>query len=147
MSDGLIHIERHGHCTRCERALTATAVMVQAALADFWIDNGDGTSSPFGYRTRWAAVCEGCASPAEAAEAALTTSCSGCGLPLATTRNRSGRIVTVCSRACEQRIARKAKRLKKPCCCVCKVRFTSARRDARYCSSACRQWAYRLRTA
>ena len=46
---------------------------------------------------------------------------------------------------CYSRCLRSTKRTKSLACEVCKFGFQSARRDARFCSDACRQWSYRER--
>src|SRR3979490_893880 len=46
---------------------------------------------------------------------------------------------------CYSRYLRSTKRIKALSCEVCRCRFQSARRDARFCSDACRQWSYRER--
>ena len=50
-----------------------------------------------------------------------------------------------CCNACLRRAVRKKRRIKDLTCTVCKEEFATARKDAKYCSGACRQWAYRLR--
>src|SRR3979411_2580388 len=47
--------------------------------------------------------------------------------------------------SCYSRYLRSTKRIKALSCEVCRCRFQSARRDARFCSDACRQWSYRER--
>src|ERR1700688_3291681 len=54
--------------------------------------------------------------------------------------NVKGRCAT-----CYSRYVRSKKRTKALACEVCKFGFQSARRDARFCSDACRQWSYRER--
>jgi hypothetical protein len=54
--------------------------------------------------------------------------------------NVKGRCAT-----CYSRYLRSKKRTKALACEVCKFGFQSARRDARFCSDACRQWSYRER--
>src|ERR1700686_3042048 len=54
--------------------------------------------------------------------------------------NVKGRCAT-----CYSRYLRSKKRTKSFSCEVCKFGFQSARRDARFCSDACRQWSYRER--
>ena len=46
---------------------------------------------------------------------------------------------------CYARWLRLKHRHKKRTCTVCKTAFTTTRIDASFCSSACRQWAYRRR--
>jgi hypothetical protein len=56
-----------------------------------------------------------------------------------------------CSNRCEQLVARARRRLAKPkvktICVSCKMLFEPTRSDSRFCSSACRQAAYRARAA
>jgi hypothetical protein len=57
-----------------------------------------------------------------------------------------GRVLTYyCSRACGRRHRRARNRVKEVVCSVCDHLFPTTRRDARYCSNACRQEAYRER--
>ena len=82
--------------------------------------------------------------------------CAGCGEHINTIRNRH-RQWNYCSNRCYQRLYRKRRRgrgsvvdwneksrLSK--CEVCKRQLKPSRKDARYCSSSCRQWAYRRRS-
>jgi hypothetical protein len=57
--------------------------------------------------------------------------------------------ITTCSRRCSERVAAERRRVKREArqCEVCDEEFTPARSDARYCSNACRQDAYRKRKA
>jgi|SRR6516165_395213 hypothetical protein len=80
--------------------------------------------------------------------------CRGCGEPMLTPL--SGVFAyQVCSRRCYQRAYRKRRRESggstvpwkghSPTCAGCKRPFVPSRKDARYCSNACRQRAYRGR--
>ena len=69
--------------------------------------------------------------------------CRGCGEPLKTPLYGRFRW-HVCSSRCYQRALRKDKRSFMNCE-VCKKTFHPARAGARFCSNACRQWAYRQR--
>ena len=55
----------------------------------------------------------------------------------------------VCSDRCAQRWRRRRQAARQPLatCETCKTEFQPTRQDARFCSNACRQWAYRLRVA
>jgi len=57
------------------------------------------------------------------------------------------RITFICSSACNDAWRNLRRRVThEPCtCAVCSATFTPTRRDARYCSDACRQRAYRAR--
>ena len=90
-------------------------------------------------------VCVECVKPEELDQAWAKLTCKGCHRPF---RARRGGLATVrctCSRRCQQRVLRMEKRTKKPSCWECGMGFKSARGDARYCSSSCRQKAYRHR--
>jgi hypothetical protein len=71
--------------------------------------------------------------------------CNGCGEPIL---NPSEGVFAwqVCSKRCYQRALRKRHRREKwRNCKTCKRHFVPSRNDARFCSNACRQWAYRAR--
>lgn len=69
--------------------------------------------------------------------------CDGCGRPVAPSLMKPGQRYFVCSERC----LREARRPPPPehTCLVCEVTFTPTRKDANYCSPACRQSAYRHR--
>ena len=85
--------------------------------------------------------------------------CGGCGDPIMVAGGyhcvepglrRSGWHDYVCSNRCHQRARRKIRQkdrlaFKPKSCDICQRTFKPVRADARYCSSACRQWAYRRR--
>jgi hypothetical protein len=111
-----------------------------------------------GATTEWVAVCAACATPAEAAEAEHELNCRGCGQPMATPHPHYsfeaedgatyGRLrYKVCSDRCAQRWRRHRQAEGQPLatCETCKTAFRPTRKDARFCSNACRQWAYRQR--
>jgi hypothetical protein len=105
----------------------------------------------------WCAVCVGCAHPDDLAAAWRKTTCKGCGQPMlvphrvARMNIRTGACdataVSTCSTRCEQRYRRRLRRQAKSSlvCTVCNAAFRPARADAKFCSNACRQWAYRRR--
>ena len=76
--------------------------------------------------------------------------CGGCGRPVHDEWGRPSHQMVVCCEACRPkaqaasaRAARARKRAGKTCS-LCKNSFTPARDDARFCSNACRQRAYRM---
>jgi hypothetical protein len=107
----------------------------------------------------WIAVCARCADDEEREACRLDGQCKGCGQPMRTPymRTRSNiwtgecNVITanVCSKRCEQRYRRRLQRERgsgaETRCTVCGVGFRPKRDDAKFCSSACRQWAYRRR--
>jgi predicted nucleic acid-binding Zn ribbon protein len=71
--------------------------------------------------------------------------CNGCGEPIMTPLEGVFGW-QVCSKRCYQRALRKRHRRENSRSCkVCKDRFEPTRKDARFCSNACRQFAYRAR--
>lgn len=78
--------------------------------------------------------------------------CQTCSRPVLNQVTRRRRRHTFCSDACEKEYhaARQANRRREAAmlekeCATCSAAFTAARSDARYCSDACRQKAYRMR--
>jgi len=75
----------------------------------------------------------------------------GAGERWATDPNRRWRTTSVCSVTCRRAIERRRDRIRRPRgsrirrCQVCDANFTARRADARHCSAACRQKAYRDR--
>ena len=55
-----------------------------------------------------------------------------------------GEQVPYCCEACGKRARRKPNGIKNHICAACKGEFRSTRRDARFCTNACRQSDYRL---
>jgi hypothetical protein len=79
-------------------------------------------------------------------ETAFERACEGCGRRMLTPRD-AHYIPTVCSTRCAQRVRRRHRQQQRPkiACGVCKTMFRPKRADAAYCSSGCRQKAYRTR--
>ena len=72
--------------------------------------------------------------------------CPGCGHPMRT-QYRPGPAQKVCSAACAQKLYRARRKVTEATCATCGEVFAPTRRDAVYCSSPCRQRAYRRRAA
>ena len=80
--------------------------------------------------------------------------CRGCGEPISISSHPRFQY-EVCSRRCYQRYYRKHRREHGsmidwkhhdwPSCEVCDQEIRGRRKDVKFCSSACRQWAYRQR--
>jgi hypothetical protein len=77
--------------------------------------------------------------------------CEACGRLVLSMDNRLYRQHVACSRTCRQRLDEQRRRTGRHAhertCTQCEQTFTSTRGDARYCSPACRQRAYRRRRA
>ncbi len=142
-----------GMCGKCGRDLRpGEPVYVSCVWAGYSVFVG-------AFTRRYAPVCEGCA-PRSMKRAGdpygftryVAESCDTCGRLVtfeATGRDRYRRHV-FCSGRCRwtyyntARNERNARRREKDCE-VCGVRFTAQRQDAKTCSAACKQKAYRQR--
>jgi hypothetical protein len=98
-------------------------------------------------------VCDSCVTDNELKYFDQKVTCGGCGRCLSVPAWRTSKknmlsglgrqVRTTCNNACFRRALRQRRRPKSLFCKVCTLEFTSTRKDARYCSSACRQSAYR----
>jgi hypothetical protein len=87
-------------------------------------------------------VCDSCVSPKEQDAAKKQAPCLGCGQRMML----PGHGKAICSNRCAQRARRAARRASvRAHCANCGVMFTPSRSDARHCSNACRQAAYRAK--
>jgi hypothetical protein len=98
------------------------------------------------YTNEWVAVCSACATPAEQKAATKRDVCRGCEQPLLLPARYRAEVVA-CSNRCVQRCRRRSNRQYRPSitCQECATAFQPSRSDSRYCSTACRQKAYRQR--
>jgi hypothetical protein len=145
---GPICFKKSGHCTRCEAPFggNATAYMVVEDNICWGIDGNIAFT-----QREIVPVCDACVLPAEAAELTRDEICPGCkqrmrvGLRWRYGRHRRG---WVCSSRCRQRVRRVQRRLWRGAVCTgCGMMFNPKRADAKFCSPACRQNAYRKRAA
>jgi hypothetical protein len=123
------HYRDGGGCWRCGSELLRVII----------VPNPD-------FRRYLIALCGQCATPDELAYVNATADCPGCGIAMSfssldayTTR------WVACSTRCYQRAWRRSRRMKATLCAMCRRPFQSPRTDARFCSPACRQRAYRER--
>jgi hypothetical protein len=126
-----------GHCTRCEEPFSgnrATAFMVAEYVC--WQVLGDWALC----QHETVPVCDACVTPKEQAAATRSIACKGCGMPMLTREQWQG---VTCSERCAQRERRLRNRHKSRVCVTCGLRFKTTRTDAKFCSGACRQKAYR----
>jgi hypothetical protein len=144
--NGSMYLESPGRCTCCHYSLGTVAYMVQRKVCV--------AVRPFGDRpirfsaTKRVPVCEVCVARWELDEARDTEPCRGCGRHLSFDRRlyqgeRQQR--RTCDNRCYRIALRKRRRLKLRWCIHCDKQFSPARQDAQFCSSACRQKAYRKR--
>jgi hypothetical protein len=137
--------DKCSHCAKCERALDAQAPVWRARF-------GLGPAV-FSHGWSWAIapICGDCAHsaryPWELKEYRGPRPCEGCGRAVHELYDRRRHKHTFCSNAC----ATIAARLKhselcdtRPCA-TCGEVFEPTRTDAKFCSGACRQLAYRRR--
>jgi hypothetical protein len=146
---------KSGLCQYCGAQFASDETVV--IVRDFWAVPLQGKNFP---DNDWIPVCVGCAGmwdPRDLAAAQHQTTCKGCGQSMLVPDRRvrtdiwKGRLLAIrastCSSRCEQRYRRRFRQIHKEKinCSVCNVPFRPKRADARFCSNACRQWAYRRR--
>jgi hypothetical protein len=146
--NGSMLIDIAGRCTRCHYPLDRTAHLVREKLVACVRYFGD---KPIAFHSfKHVPVCDVCVLDRELNQARYKTGCLGCGrlvsFPRRMARGREwADCPQTCSNACYRKALRKQRRPKTHECITCKAKFKSSRADAQFCSSACRQWAYRLR--
>jgi len=128
---------KSGCCTRCHTPTSSAYVVPENVIWRFVGDAGL-------YQIQAAPVCESCVTPSEANRCRVTSPCPGCGMTLMTHWRYS---TSFCSERCRKRDARKRAQVERAEieCAACHIMFRPTRSDAAYCSSACRQSAYRQR--
>jgi hypothetical protein len=153
------YLEMVGRCTRCHYQLGDEAYLVREQVQGtsyFHKDDVNFEHPLFAtVRSTLVPVCRMCTWDEELAHNRYWVNCAGCDRRLSVPRWKTGRVASLmggghptrhtCNNACLRRALRKKRRVKDLTCTVCKEEFASARKDAKYCSGACRQWAYRLR--
>jgi hypothetical protein len=127
-------------CGKCKRPLADGAAVTRLRIAV--------PVAPFVLRWRMHVLCKRC-SPKRDYE---NGKCEGCARLVRMVRNRRRRRHVFCSEACEvnvqsarARTARAEVRGASKPCQLCGEHFEPTRKDSCYCSSACRQKAYRRR--
>jgi hypothetical protein len=128
-----------GHCMRCDVPFgdNATAFMVPIKIICEVIQ-GVGI-----YSKELSAVCDACVEPREQALTTRNATCPGCGQRMSVDPNARHRRAIVCSRRCQQRERRKRRYIRDKACPTCKTMFKPKRADAKFCSAACKQRAWR----
>jgi hypothetical protein len=147
------------YCARCGKEFAAGAIMfmIESRTRNYRLFAVPGFAGVPVYQTKMFPVCEACLNRDERKEwkykGVVTHSlivsrgiCGGCDRPLMAWEETwpNGRH---CSNACAQ-IARCREQREEPpsvTCSVCSKQFQPTRSDAQFCSSACRQRAYRRR--
>jgi hypothetical protein len=131
-----------GRCTRCGEPFAdnrAIAFMVSEMVA--WSVMGPPGDETALTQRETVPVCSACVTPREEAAATRETTCAGCGQAM-----RSALAVRTCCSRCYQRELRARWRDRaRGFCAACGQSFKPKRADARYCSPACKQRAWRAR--
>ena len=148
--DGTLPVFWPGHCLRCHQPFANGEAMLMvwtkvAMTGPSHVFHYDGAVVAACHVWQWAPVCDACVSEPERDRLAEDGStCEGCGQPMLGPSAFAG---VWCSERCRQRIRRVERRQQRAAikCTACAVYFTPARRDARFCSDPCRQWALRRR--
>jgi hypothetical protein len=131
--------ERGGHCTRCHGSIGETANMVFEKVVHTAF--GDAAI----HVDKWTPVCDPCAKPKEMFHATMPRTCVECGQRMLMPPSCATK---VCSSRCYQRNLRARHRAQAfETCLACGSNFAPKRKDARYCSGACKQSAFRKRKA
>lgn len=130
--------ERGGSCTRCWGAIggNAAANMVWERVAHTMFVGGLAV-----HTDKWTPVCDACLTVKEQAAATRTRICVECAQRMTAPLTC---VSEVCSSRCYQRRLRARHRASaRAVCATCAQGFAPKRSDARYCSNACRQKAFR----
>ena len=152
--DGTLVLEISGRCTRCHYPLGDRAFMVRERVLAQAITFLDGSGLAI-HDHRKVPVCEVCITDQELDNPRkYKVDCHGCGCHLVYVgevrgsydwRSGNWRSPAACCNACYRTALRKQRRIKRRECANCGCDFRSPRVDARFCSGACRQDAYRKR--
>jgi hypothetical protein len=143
--------EEYNHCAVCARPFAdGTIKWITPRCVAKGISPRDGRLVK---RTENVPVCGACLTPQERRNdpdwptwQPQTFWCDGCGHPmLLRTRVPGSRRRLFCSDACRLMVTRMRRKVAEATCRTCGKVFTPARKDAAYCSSPCRQKAYRQR--
>ena len=130
------------HCAKCERELTPNEPVWRAQMSLGRSMFGAGWYSAV------APYCKGCR-PKYRQFQERPKPCCGCGRPVRNEWNAIRRRYTSCSEACSRRVGHyRARMLRAEApgwreCAGCGSDFDPARTDAKFCSVACKQKAYR----
>jgi hypothetical protein len=145
------YVVNDDHCTRCEQPFggnRAVAHMVYDLVADDHYSQQELEEFPYLVRCQMIAVCDACVTDEERARLDADAICEGCDRPMRVNcfewRQRHRYI---CASRCEARARRRQKRAATRARCslsTCNKSFTPKRSDAKFCTNACRQRAYRL---
>jgi DNA-directed RNA polymerase subunit RPC12/RpoP len=151
-----VYVKKAGCCTHCEESFggNATAYMVRERVYwRFYGDDGNGNPTTGLFQHETVPVCDACVTERELENATEQATCKDCGQRLRFATNRTihvygtSKLLTVCSNRCAQRERRRRNRSRSMIVCTgCGKAFLPKRRDAKFCSNACRQRAYRLRS-
>jgi hypothetical protein len=138
---GICNAQADGsHCAQCRQAIGAGDPIWRKPL-----HMGPGF---FGGSRYWIAPCCRRCTPHQE-DYLGPRPCGGCGRPVYTKDDRRVRLRILCSDKCKQQVqareARELRRLDPIPCELCGEVFEPARSDARFCSGACKQIAYRRR--
>jgi hypothetical protein len=129
--------ENGSHCAQCERVLRRDEPVWRTRLSLGW--------AMFACHSVIAPLCQNCKSDWRDYESAA--SCEGCGRLVHNEVDDIYRRWTFCCEKCAHQIRREKRRRQQPTrsCQACGEIFEPVRADAKFCSVACKQRAYRRR--
>jgi hypothetical protein len=141
---GVAYPRTSGRCLRCRAPFMPEQVVVMAH--EHLIAEVIGNACV--YTTEWVTICPACATVAEQRAATHECQCRGCAQPMLSPASLKAHQL-VCSNRCAQRVRRRQRQARRAMihCGACGSAFRPTRSDARFCSRACKQKAYRLRAA
>jgi hypothetical protein len=133
-----------GRCLRCRAPFAPEQIVIM--VHEHLIAEVIGNACT--HTTEWVTICTVCATVAEQAAATRKCPCRGCAQPMLSPTSLKAHQL-VCSNRCAQRVRRGQRRACRTMihCSACGSAFRPKRSDARFCSAACKQKAYRLRAA
>jgi hypothetical protein len=136
-------LRKTDHCTRCHKPFSKddTSLMVGERVAYTVLTDGSNYLGITG--SAIVPVCSECITVKESINlTANAIICEGCGRRMRGPTDWQG----YCSPRCAARVRRRKRRFKQSVCVGCGASFRAARTDAKFCSCACRQRGYRIRS-
>jgi hypothetical protein len=138
---------RPGHCMRCESRFEtgSTLVLVNEKVGQVHFDLPSARIGHVRWTRTTVPVCETCTTELEGRHNDVEKTCEGRSLRMLVSRYEKR---ATCTTVCWQRARRTRRQRERPPlqCEVCSTFFFPKRcADTKYCSSSCRQLAYRQR--
>ncbi len=139
-----LHRKLTDHCTRCRARFQQDVVAFMVSEKVVWQILGNSESGYLAITDmEIVPICSACLTAEESTRSDWVEIISGgCVRKMMVQKGWRG----FCSARCAARVRRARRRIKARRCIVCLKSFQTPRKDAKFCSNACRQHAYRLRS-